>query len=60
MDLAAAQVLAASEGDFSYVVCFHCQQAVEKMLKAALLASGVEPARTHDVGFLLEANSRWR
>ena len=24
------------------------------MLKAALLASGVEPPRTHDLGFLLE------
>jgi len=52
-DLQAALVLG-REGDLADIVCFHCQQAVEKMLKAALLASGAEPARTHDLGFLLE------
>lgn len=52
-DLQAALVLA-REGNLADIVCFHCQQAVEKMLKAALLASGIEPPRTHDLGFLLE------
>ena len=52
-DLAAARILA-NEAGLAGIVCFHCQQAVEKMLKAALLASGVEPPRTHDLGFLLE------
>lgn len=52
-DLHAATILV-SEHDLVDVVCFHCQQAVEKMLKAALLASGVEPPRAHDLGFLLE------
>lgn len=28
-------------------VCFHCQQAAEKLLKAALAAQGVPPPRTH-------------
>ena len=52
-DLRAADLLA-REDALANVVCFHCQQAVEKMLKAALLASGAEPPRTHDLGFLLE------
>jgi HEPN domain-containing protein len=52
-DLAAAAILA-TEASLADVVCFHCQQSVEKMLKAALLAAGVEPPRIHDLGFLLE------
>jgi HEPN domain-containing protein len=28
-------------------VCFHCQQAVEKLLKAVLAAQGMPPPRTH-------------
>ncbi|RME50194.1 MAG: HEPN domain-containing protein [Caldilineae bacterium] len=35
-------------------VCFHCQQAAEKLLKAALIASGQQPPRTHDLMVLLE------
>lgn len=31
---------------------FHVQQAVEKTLKGLLVAAGVEPPRTHDLGFL--------
>jgi HEPN domain-containing protein len=31
------------------VVCFHAQQAVEKVLKALLVFAGVPFARTHDV-----------
>ena len=31
----------------SDTVCFHCQQASEKLLKAALAAQGVPPPRTH-------------
>lgn len=52
-DLRAATILAAEIG-LATVVCFHCQQAVEKMLKATPLATGAEPARTQDLGFLLE------
>ena len=52
-DLQAATILV-REGGLDDIVCFHRQQAVEKMLKAALLASGAEPPRTHDLGFLLE------
>ena len=33
--------------------CFHCQQAVEKYLKAFLVYNGAEIARTHNLFFLL-------
>lgn len=35
-------------------VCFHCQQAAEKLLKAFLAANGLAPQRTHDLLYLLE------
>ncbi len=34
-------------------VCFHCQQAVEKFLKAFLIANGVDIQKTHNIEFLL-------
>lgn len=34
-------------------VCIHCQQAVEKFLKAFLIANGVEIKKTHNIEFLL-------
>ncbi len=34
-------------------VCFHCQQAVEKFLKAFLIANNVEIKKTHNIEFLL-------
>jgi len=34
-------------------VCFHCQQCVEKYLKAYLVAQGVTPPRIHDLEDLL-------
>ena len=36
-------------------VCFHCQQAAEKLLKAFLAGNGVEPPITHDLLFLLNS-----
>lgn len=35
-------------------VCFHCQQAAEKLLKAVLAANGRPPPRTHVLLVLLE------
>ena len=34
-------------------ICFHCQQVVEKYLKAFLIANGVEIRKTHNIEFLL-------
>ena len=34
-------------------VCFHCQQAVEKFLKAYLIANGVDLKKTHNIEYLL-------
>ena len=36
------------------VAAFHCQQAVEKSLKAFLTAHGTRFAHRHDLGYLLE------
>ena len=44
--------LAAAEKPWS-VICFHAEQAAEKYLKAFLVANGVRPERTHDLGRLL-------
>ena len=34
-------------------ICFHCQQAVEKFLKAFLIANGVDIKKTHNIEYLL-------
>jgi HEPN domain-containing protein len=35
-------------------VCFHCQQVVEKLLKAYLVSKNIDFEKTHDLEFLLE------
>jgi HEPN domain-containing protein len=34
------------------IVCYHCQQSAEKILKAFLIYSKIKPERTHDLEFL--------
>jgi HEPN domain-containing protein len=36
------------------IVCFHCQQAVEKYLKAFLVYNNQEPLKTHDLTELIK------
>jgi len=36
------------------IICFHSQQAVEKMLKCYLVTHDIEPPKTHDIQLLLE------
>ena len=48
-DLAAAERLLSLDDSLAAVVCFHSQQAVEKLLKAPLVLAGVPFARTHDL-----------
>jgi HEPN domain-containing protein len=35
------------------IVCFHCQQCVEKCLKGVLASAGSDPPRTHDIRALV-------
>ncbi len=38
---------------FTSSICFHCQQATEKYLKAYLVYSGINFPKTHDVDYLI-------
>ena len=53
-DLRAANVLVADPDQANDVIGFHAQQAVEKAIKAVLIASGMEIPYTHDLAFLLD------
>ena len=48
-DFVVAGRLADSGEQFHDAVAFHCQQAIEKLLKAALVARGIEPPKVHDL-----------
>ena len=39
--------------DMTEIICFHCQQAVEKYLKALLIKNGEEITKTHNIDYLL-------
>src|SRR5436309_3142003 len=52
-DRVAATTLARARTPLHDVVCFHCQQTVEKYLKALLQESGLPVTRTHDLEALL-------
>ncbi|MBT9131049.1 MAG: hypothetical protein DDT42_01823 [candidate division WS2 bacterium] len=36
------------------LACFHAQQFVEKVFKGLLFQQGIDPPRTHDLGFLYQ------
>jgi len=36
------------------VAIYHCQQAAEKLVKAALVADAINPPRGHDIGALVD------
>jgi HEPN domain-containing protein len=52
-DLLVIQKLTEFEIIATSAVCFHCQQVVEKYLKAFLIANGIENKRTHNIEYLL-------
>ena len=35
-------------------ICFHCQQSIEKLLKAYLASKNIDFGKTHNLEFLLE------
>ena len=53
-DVQAANTLAAATPPLRDVVCFHCQQAVEKYLKALPQELGVAFPKTHDLERLVD------
>jgi len=50
----AVEILLASERCPAETVCFHCQQFVEKLLKAFLTRHGIETPKTHDLRRLIQ------
>ena len=36
------------------IICYHCQQAIEKLLKGVLISRGVTIKKIHDLGLLAE------
>lgn len=54
-DVNAFEVLKNQSGIHPETVCFHAQQAVEKIIKAVLIANNIAPSRTHDLEALAYA-----
>jgi len=53
-DWTTVEILLAHEQCPAETVCFHCQQFVEKLLKALLTRHGIEAPKTHDLRRLIE------
>ena len=53
-DLLSAQILLGHRPPVLDTACFHCQQAVEKALKAYLIWRGVSFERVHSLTYLLD------
>lgn len=49
MDLGAAEYLINMHPVPIEIICYHCEQAAEKMLKGALVSFGIDPPKTHDL-----------
>ena len=52
-DLRSALILTTAEDYPTDAVCFHCQQSIEKSLKALLIYKDIEFKKTHDLVYLL-------
>lgn len=53
-DLGSAKIIYLHIPEYFDTIAFHCQQAVEKYLKALLLFEKIEFARSHDLVYLLD------
>lgn len=53
-DLGTAETLIKHSPDYTDVICFHCQQAVEKFIKAYLCSKGISFQKSHDLNYLWE------
>ena len=54
MDLNAAKYLCNMYPKPLEIICYHCQQSAEKMLKGFLVSNGIDPPKTHDLRRLCE------
>lgn len=54
LDLYSAECLMGHHPAPYEIICFHCQQAVEKSLKSILFLCGEEIPKTHDCGLLCQ------
>ena len=52
-DLESAEFLTQMKPEPIEIICFHCQQSVEKALKAYLYSQDKRPPRTHDLDELI-------
>jgi len=52
-DLESAKFLTQMKPEPLEIICFHCQQSVEKALKAYLYSKAIRPPRTHDLDELI-------
>lgn len=52
-DLESAKYLTRMKPDPFEIICYHCQQSVEKSLKAVLILKGIRPPRVHDLDELI-------
>lgn len=59
IDLKAAERLCSFPDILADVVCFHCQQSVEKALKGFLISKGKDVGKTHDLVLLIEECLVW-
>lgn len=57
-DLGSAKIIYLHLPDYFDTIAFHCQQAVEKYLKAILIFYEIEFLRSHDLIYLLDLLSR--
>ncbi|MBM2817043.1 MAG: hypothetical protein HW421_3805 [Ignavibacteria bacterium] len=53
-DLGSAKIILLHLPDYFDTILFHCQQAVEKYIKAILVFNEIEFERSHDLVYLLE------
>ena len=59
LDIGSAKVLLESKAEYYDQVCFLCQQAIEKLLKAYLVKNNAEISKTHDLLKLLVDCSKY-
>jgi HEPN domain-containing protein len=57
MDWVSVEILSENPRGPRQAVCFHCQQYVEKLLKAMLTLHQIEAPRTHDLRRLIQLAS---